>query len=154
MQTYSKSFGSHPKVHFLGSFFFRKLAYFRMSPAQIPHEGVTLDRRTHLEYLGRPLPERLLLSAHLVAVGHPQQAFAAQLAQNVVHILTEGAEIWIGRGAEGKNGEPDIGEGAKGLLGEGVRGGAAQRVPAVDSLHLLQWQLHELLPRAGLHEGL
>lgn len=109
---------------------------------------------THLKHLGRPFPEGLLLAAHLIAKGHLQQPLAAQLAENVVHILAEGAEVGIGRGAEGKDREADIGQRTEGLLGEGVRGRAPQRVPAVDSFHLLQWQLHELLTRAGLHEGL
>lgn len=61
---------------------------------------------TDPEHFGSPLEEGLLLSTHLVAGGEFEEPLAPQLPQQVVHVRTEGAEIGVSAGPQGKHGEP------------------------------------------------
>lgn len=78
-----------------------------------------------LEHVRRPLAERVLLAAHLVAVGALGQTLAAQVAEHRVHVLAVLAEVRVGRRAERKDGKAHIGQRPERLLGVRFGGGAA-----------------------------
>lgn len=102
-----------------------------------------------LEHVRRPLAERVLLAAHLVAVGALGQALAAQVAEHRVHVLAVLAEVRVGRRAERKDGKAHIGQWAERLLGVRFSGGAALDVRSGNGCGVLG-----AVTRVCLHEGL
>lgn len=57
----------------------------------------------HLEDFFRPGPERLLLAAQLVSLPHAKDALPSEFLKQGVHSVGEGAEVWVGSGAQAKH---------------------------------------------------
>ena len=61
---------------------------------------------THLEHVGGPLLEALLLAVELVSAGHRSDPLAGEVAQEAVHVLAELTELGVGARAQGEHSEP------------------------------------------------
>lgn len=58
-----------------------------------------------MKHVGGPFFERLFLPAHLVALGQLDQPFTAQLAQQIIHVRTERAEVRVRTRTQAEDGE-------------------------------------------------
>lgn len=65
-----------------------------------------LVNAAHLEDLLGPSPEWLLLAAQFISLPHAEDAFPPKLLKQGVHGVGEGAEVWVGPGAQAKHWEP------------------------------------------------
>lgn len=58
-----------------------------------------------MKHVGGPFFERLFLPTHLVTLGQLDQPLTAQLAQQVVHVRTERAEVGVRTRTQAEHGK-------------------------------------------------